>query len=92
MCNHVFLSMDFGSFLWRALWLLNQNYGEHLRARFSPGARIKLIRYRAVSRIPNPNPKAANSLPLRLLAALGLGLGIRGLHLALFSWFGLGLG
>ena len=65
---------------------------EHLRARSSPGARIKLIRYRAVSRIPNPNPKAANSLPLRLFTSFGLGLGIRGLSLALFFWFGLGLG
>ena len=38
------------------------------------------FRYRAVSRIPNPNPKAANSLPLRLFFYSGLGLGIRGLH------------
>ena len=39
--------------------------------------------------------KAANSLPLRLFAALVLGLGIsgiQGLHLGLFCWLGLVLG
>ena len=35
-------------------------------------------------------PKAANSLPLRLFAAILSGLGIRGLNLVPFSWLGLG--
>ena len=43
-----------------------------------------------VSRIANPNTKAANSLPLRLFAAYVLSLGIWGLHLGLFCWFGIG--
>lgn len=40
------------------------------------------------SRIPNPNPKAANILPLLLFVASGLSSEILGLHLGLF-FFGL---
>ena len=40
------------------------------------------------SRIPNPNPKAANILPLWLFVASGLGSEIRGLHLGFFFCLG----
>ena len=45
------------------------------------------FKYRVVSRIPNPNAKAADGLPLGLSTALVPGLGIRAPNL---RFFGLG--
>lgn len=65
-----------------------QSSWEQFYARTTPGSLFSSFRRRVTSRISNLNTKAANSIPLWLLAALELGLGARGLRLGSFCVFG----
>ena len=66
--------------------------GAALRAGASPCLLFLSIRIGPESRIPNPNAKPANRLPLILRKNFLFGLGIRDPDLALFLWLGLALG